>query len=166
MKKRDESCFGKLILPEEIEEVVAQIKSEGKKIATLNGSFDLLHAGHLHILSEAAKQGDVLLVALNSDASIRSYKSPHRPIIPLKYRLQMMSALDMVSYVTWFEELDPRVLLAKVRPHVHVNGAEYGSECIEKEVVIQGGGRVHIVPLVPGLSTSEIVKKIQELPCD
>lgn len=166
MKNRVESCFGKLILPEEIEKVVAKIKSEGKTIATLNGSFDLLHAGHLEIITEAAKQGDVLLVALNSDASIRSYKSPHRPIIPLKYRLQMMSALAMVSYVTWFEELDPRVLLAKVRPHVHVNGAEYGPECIEKEVVIQGGGRVHIVPLVPGLSTSQIVKKIQELPCD
>ena len=159
-------CFGKLILPEELESAVAAIKNEGKTLATLNGSFDLLHAGHLEILSEAASQADILLVALNSDTSIQQYKSPHRPIIPLKYRLQMMSALAMVNYVTWFEELDPRTLLSKVRPHVHVNGVEYGQECIEKEVVIQGGGRVHIVSLVPGLSTSSIIQKIQELPCD
>ena len=166
MMKTRAQCFGKLILPEEIEMTIAVLKSEGKTIATLNGSFDLLHAGHLEILTEAASQADVLLVALNSDASIQQYKSPHRPIIPLKYRLQMMSALAMVNYVTWFEELDPRDLLSKVRPHVHVNGVEYGQECIEKEVVIQGGGRVHIVSLADGLSTSSIIEKIQELPCD
>lgn len=159
-------CFGKLILPEELEKKVRAIKAEGKTIATLNGSFDLLHAGHLEIISVASKQADVLILALNSDDSIRRYKSPHRPIIPLKYRLQMMSALAMVNYVTWFDELDPRLLLSKIHPHVHVNGAEYGADCIEKEVVEEGGGRVHVVSLVPGLSTSAIIEKIQELPCD
>lgn len=159
-------CFGKLILPEALESTIAAIKATRKTIATLNGSFDLLHAGHLEIISAAAKQADVLIMALNSDASIQQYKSPHRPVIPLNYRLQMMSALAMVNYVTWFEELDPRLLLSKIRPHVHVNGAEYGSECIEKDVVEEGGGRVHVVSLVPGLSTSAIIEKIQELPCD
>ena len=156
-------CRGKLLLPKEIEESVEEFKRMKKRIATLNGSFDLLHAGHLEILDQAAMQGDLLIVALNSDASIQKDKSPKRPIIPLKYRLQMMSSLVMVDYVTWFEETDPRELLKKIRPHVHVNGAEYGENCIEKEVVEAGGGRVHLVSLVPGLSTTAMIKKIQ---CD
>lgn len=150
----------KLILPERLEMKCAQLKKEGKTIATLNGSFDLLHAGHLEILYQASLQADLLIVALNSDASIKKYKSPERPIIALEYRLQMIAALDFVTYVTWFEETDPRELLAKIKPHVHVNGAEYGENCIEAETVKKHGGRMHIVPLVPGLSTSNILKKI------
>lgn len=152
----------KLILPEDLVDAIAGIRKEGKTIATLNGSFDLLHAGHLEIISQAALQADTLLVALNSDSSIRQYKSPDRPIIPLEYRLQMMAALEFVSYVTWFEETDPRELLNKVRPNVHVNGSEYGENCIEAEVVKQHGGKIHIVSLVPGLSTSDIIKKIRK----
>lgn len=159
-------CQRKIIPPEKIEEKIAQLKAEGKTIATLNGSFDLLHAGHLEMIYQAARQADVLVVALNSDRSIQQYKSPNRPIIPLSYRLQMMAALSMVSYVSWFDELDPREFLKKVRPHVHVNGAEYGENCIEAEVVREGGGKVKIIPLVPGLSTSQIVKKIRETSCD
>lgn len=154
----------KLILPPDLEAACRRMKAEGKTIATLNGSFDLLHAGHLHMIYEASQQGDVLIVALNSDASIRQYKSPLRPIIPLEYRLQMMAALQFVSYVTWFEETDPRQLLSLIQPDVHVNGSEYGENCIEAEVVRKHGGTVHIVQLVPGLSTTEIVKKIQRLP--
>jgi len=104
-----------------------------------------------------------LIVALNSDASIRAYKSPLRPIIPLEYRLQMMAALEFVSYVTWFEETNPIALLQKIEPNVHVNGAEYGSNCIEADTVKSKGGRVHIVELVPGLSTSEIIKRIKHI---
>lgn len=152
----------KIILPSDLEKKAEEIKRSGKKIATLNGSFDLLHAGHLQIIYEASLQSDVLIVALNSDASIQAYKSPKRPIIPLEYRLQMMTALSFVDYVTWFEETDPRLLLAKVKPHVHVNGSEYGENCIEADVVKATGGKIHIVKLIPGLSTSSIVKKIQE----
>lgn len=152
----------KWIDPELIEEKVKLLRQEGETIVTLNGSFDLLHAGHLEILFEAKKQGDILLVALNSDASIQAYKSPLRPIIPLEYRLKMMAALEMVDYVTSFEETDPRILLAKIKPDVHVNGAEYGDDCIEADVIKHFGGRIHIVPLVPGLSTSQIIKKIVE----
>lgn len=161
MSPSPKSNFGKLIPPENLEEVVEQLKKEGKTIATLNGSFDLLHAGHLEMIHQASLQGDILIVALNSDASIKKYKSPLRPIIPLEYRLQMMAALGMVDYVTWFEETDPRALLQKIRPHVHVNGAEYGENCIEAGVVKENGGRVHIVQLVPGLSTSAIIQKIK-----
>jgi bifunctional ADP-heptose synthase (sugar kinase/adenylyltransferase) len=84
-------------------------------------------------------------------------------VIPLEYRLQMMAALEMVDFVTWFDETDPIALLSKIKPHVHVNGAEYGEHCVEAETVKQGGGRLHIVTLVPGLSTSAIFEKIKTL---
>ena len=150
----------KFIDPAHLEEVVSNIKKQGKKIVTLNGSFDLLHAGHLEIIYQASLQGDVLIVALNTDSSVQRYKSPDRPIIPLKYRLQMMGALEMVSFVTWFDEVDPRELLNKIRPDVHVNGGEYGFDCIEAEVVKKHGGKIYIVEKIDGLSTSEIIKKI------
>jgi D-glycero-beta-D-manno-heptose 1-phosphate adenylyltransferase len=150
----------KWIHPDELEKKVEEIKAKRKTIATLNGSFDLMHAGHLEMIYQASLQADILIVALNSDRSIQQYKSPLRPIIPLEYRLQMMSALNMVDYVTWFEETDPRELIKKIKPDVHVNGAEYGENCIEAEVVKNCGARLHIVSLVPGLSTSSILKKI------
>jgi rfaE bifunctional protein nucleotidyltransferase chain/domain len=152
----------KVIHPSQLTNQVEALRAHNKKIATLNGSFDLLHAGHLQIIFEASQVGDVLIVALNTDCSIQQYKSPKRPIIPLEYRLQMMAALEFVDYVTWFEETDPRRLLSVIKPDVHVNGAEYGENCIEAETVRSHGGRIHIVQLVPGLSTSAIIRKIQE----
>jgi len=152
----------KWIDPACIEEKIADLKKQGRTIATLNGSFDLLHAGHLQIIYEGSLQADVLVVALNSDSSIRQYKSPYRPIIALEHRLRMMAALAFVDFVTSFEETDPRALLSKIKPDVHVNGAEYGQDCIEAEVVRANGGRIHIVSLVPGLSTSAILKKVRQ----
>lgn len=153
----------KIIDPSKIGEIADKLRREGKTIATLNGSFDLMHAGHLHILYEASKAADVLILALNTDRSIQQYKSPLRPIIPLEYRLQMMAALGFVDYVTWFDETDPRTILAKIKPDVHVNGAEYGENCIEADTVKSNGGKIHIVQLVPGLSTTQILKKISEI---
>lgn len=152
----------KLVEPEHLENKVAELRAKKLTIATLNGSFDLLHAGHLFIISEASKQGDVLLVALNSDRSIQQYKSPDRPIIPLSYRMEMMAALEFVDFVTWFEELDPRAILSKIKPDVHINGAEYGAECIEAETVKMHGGRLHLIPRIPGLATSDIIRKIKQ----
>ena len=152
----------KIVSPEKLPSLIETIRKEAKSIATLNGSFDLLHAGHLEMVYQASRQADVLIVALNSDASIKKYKSPLRPIIPLEYRMQMMASLAMVDYVTWFEETDPRQILTTLKPDVHVNGSEYGEDCIEAEVVKKQGGKVHIVPLVAGLSTSNIIKKIVE----
>ena len=155
----------KWIEPSDLALKVEKLKSQGKKIATLNGSFDLLHAGHLHIIYEASLQADILIVALNTDSSIQRYKSPKRPIVSLPNRARMMAAVGFVDYVTCFDETDPRVILGKIRPHVHVNGAEYGAECIEAEEVKSHGGKIHIVHLVPGLSTSNLIKKIIET-CD
>lgn len=156
----------KVIAPEQLPEKVAAWRQQGLTLATLNGSFDLLHAGHLHIITAASKVADLLIVALNTDNSIKAYKSPHRPLIPLDYRLELMAALGCVDYVTWFDETDPRALLSVIRPDVHVNGAEYGENCIEADTVRQHGGRIHIVPLVPGLSTTQLIKKIRSLPSE
>lgn len=151
----------KLVKPEDVEAKAALLRARGVTIATVNGSFDLLHAGHLFIVNEASKQADILIVALNSDTSIQQYKGLNRPIIPLSHRLQMMAALEFVHFVTWFDETDPRSLLAKIKPDVHVNGAEYGVDCIEAKTVQKGGGRLHLVERIPSLATSIIIEKIK-----
>lgn len=150
----------KIVEPHELEPLVAKLRAAGKTLATLNGSFDLLHAGHLHILHQASTCADVLILGVNSDRSIQQYKSPNRPIIPLPYRMEMLAALGFVDYVSSFDELDPREFLKKVQPDVHVNGSEYGHDCIEAETVKAYGGKIQIVDKIPGLSTSEIIEKI------
>ncbi len=152
----------KLIDRQHVGIVAHELKKQGLSIATLNGSFDLLHAGHMQILYEGSQTADIFIVALNSDDSIKQYKSPLRPIIPLEYRLQMLAALEFVDYITWFDETDPRQLLSEIQPNVHVNGAEYGEDCLEAATVKQYGGRIHVVQLVPSLSTSNIIGKIIE----
>lgn len=162
MKWEQYSCR-KIIAPEEIEKRVAKLREGGKTIATLNGSFDLLHAGHLYILFEASLQADILIVALNSDLSIQNYKGKERPIIPLNYRLQMLNALECVDYLTWFDESDPCAILSKIKPDVHVNGSEYGENCIEKKTVLALGGRIHLVNRIEELASSDIIRKIQKI---
>lgn len=155
----------KLIAPNDLEDAIAVLRRAGKTIATLNGSFDLLHAGHLHIIFEAAKTADVLLIALNTDSSIQRYKGPERPIVGLQYRLEMIAALQCVDYLSWFDETDPCKILSIIKPDVHVNGQEYGANCIESAVVIENGGRIHLVERIDGLATSELIRKIKGL-CD
>lgn len=150
----------KVIEPCELKEKISELKCAHKRIVTTNGSFDLLHAGHLHTLYEASKLGDVFIVALNSDASVQSYKGPKRPIIPCHYRVQMMAALSFVDFVTVFEEGDPRKLLEVIAPDVHINSAEYGENCIEKSVVESGGGVIKLIEKIDGLSTSQVLKRV------
>lgn len=167
MKTFEQFAQKKIIHPDSLQRLVKELRDQHLTLATLNGSFDLLHAGHLEILYQASLQADRLIVALNSDRSVQSYKGPDRPIIELSHRLQMMAALGMVDFVTWFDESDPRALLLKIRPDVHVNGAEYGVDCIERDVVDCCGGRLHLVPrigsLVAPLATSQIIQKIKKL---
>jgi D-glycero-beta-D-manno-heptose 1-phosphate adenylyltransferase len=152
----------KVIHPSELSMCVQNLREQKKTIATLNGSFDLLHAGHLQIIFEASQVCDILIVALNTDHSIKQYKGLNRPIIPLEHRLQMLAALEFVDYITWFDESDPRHLLSIIQPDIHVNGAEYGENCIEAETIRSNGGKIHIVQLMPGLSTTSLLQKIQE----
>lgn len=153
----------KRILPENLIEKAKRIREEGKTIATLNGSFDLMHAGHLYIVYEASKAADILIVALNSDDSIKRYKGPKKPIVSLEHRIQFLSALSFVNYVTWFDEDNPCALLEKILPDVHVNGEEYGKNCIEAKTVESYGGKIKLVPRIGNLSTTEVIKKIKSV---
>jgi D-beta-D-heptose 7-phosphate kinase/D-beta-D-heptose 1-phosphate adenosyltransferase len=156
----------RLVPRRSLAQLAATLRMKGRKIVTINGSFDLLHSGHLHILSEARRQGDVLLVGLNSDASVRRYKGPDRPIVPERQRAEMLLALRMVDYVHIFDESDPIAFLQEVRPDVHVNGSEYGADCIESETVRESGGVVHIVERLPNLSTSRLLTALNGAPAN
>ncbi|MFH1590429.1 MAG: adenylyltransferase/cytidyltransferase family protein [archaeon] len=143
--------------------ICRRLRSEGKRIVTANGSFDLMHAGHLAFLEEAARQGDVLVVGLNSDASIRSYKRgrhPPRPIIAEEFRAAMIAGLSCVDFVTIFDETVPLHFLEKVHPDVFCNGEEYGTDCIEAPLLKEMGAHLHLIPKYAGLSTSNILRKI------
>jgi len=142
-------------------DLATTLRAKGKRIVTINGTFDILHNGHLHILNEARQRGDVLIVAINSDTSVRFHKGPTRPIVPERRRAEMLLALRMVDYVHIFDEPDPIALLKEIRPDVHVNGSEYGEDCIESETVRRGGGIIHIVNRIPGMSTSGLVDTLQ-----
>src|SRR4029077_1834017 len=131
----------RLIARSALSQLALTLRAKGKRIVTTNGSFDILHNGHLYLLNEARQRGDVLIVGLNSDSSVRSYKGPDRPIIPERRRAEMLLAVRVCDYVQIFEETDPIAFLAEVRPDVHVNGSEYGAECIESEAVRRGGGQ-------------------------
>ncbi len=150
----------KYLDPKELEACVRSIRQEGYTIATLNGSFDLLHAGHLYIIQQASLQADRLIVLLNSDDSIRRYKSPKRPIVTLQYRLELLSALEFVHYVSYFDETDPCATLRRIAPDVHVNGIEYGADCIEADTIKAIGARLHLVERIPSLATSNLIEKI------
>ena len=150
----------RLVPRQSLRALAATLRARGKRIVTVNGSFDVLHPGHLYILRQARQQGDVLIVGLNSDASVRAYKGPSRPIVPEQHRAEMLLALRMVDYVHIFEEPDPVAFLSELHPDVHVNGAEYGENCVERDVVVRNGGRLHLVDRIPDLSTSGIVKQL------
>jgi len=144
----------------EVLDRVRVLKETGRSIVTANGSFDIMHAGHVHFLESARAQGDVLIVGLNSDVSVRAYKSELRPIIGEADRAAMIAALECVDMVFLFDETDPREWLSQLKPDVHVNGAEYGMDCIERDVVEAGGGRIHLIESVGGISTTAIVDRI------
>lgn len=154
----------RLIGRNELGPLAATLRARGKRIVTVNGSFDVLHNGHLFILSEARKQGDVLIVGLNSDASVRGHKGPSRPVVSERQRAEMLLALRTVDYVHIFNEPDPIAFVEQVRPDVHVNGAEYGEDCIERDAVVAGGGRLHLVRRIPGLSTSGLLEAMHPQP--
>lgn len=141
----------------------AEFRAQGLTIVTCNGSFDLFHYGHLCFLEEAKAQADILVVGLNSDSSIKQYKSPDRPVIPQEQRAALLAALSIVSLVHIFDETVPMPFLEAVRPNVHVNGAEYGADCIEAPLIKEMGGRLHLMPKVAGLSTTGLIARIKAL---
>jgi D-beta-D-heptose 7-phosphate kinase / D-beta-D-heptose 1-phosphate adenosyltransferase len=136
----------------------------GKRIVFTNGCYDLLHAGHLSLLHGAARLGDVLVLAINSDASVRRLKGPERPLVPEAERAALLAALACVDAVTVFEEDTPLATIEAVRPHILVKGADYKVEdVVGREVVEAYGGRVALVPLLPQKSTTALVDRIKGL---
>ncbi len=134
----------------------------GKRIVFTNGCFDLLHTGHLSLLESAAKLGDVLVLAINSDESVRRLKGAERPLVPQAERAALLAALSFVDAVTIFEEDTPLETLKLVRPHILVKGADYRpDQVVGRELVEASGGRVAVVPLVPDKSTSALVERIR-----
>lgn len=156
----------KIISLIEAEEVAADLKKKGKKLVTVNGSFDLFHVGHLDQLEEAKKQGDVLFVGINSDESIKGYKGEDRPYIAEQARAALLAALTCVDYVVIIDieaKEVQNVLLRAVKPHVHVNGAQYGKseEWIEYSVMQEVGAEGYVANKLNDFSTTDIVKKIR-----
>jgi rfaE bifunctional protein nucleotidyltransferase chain/domain len=142
-------------------------REQGKVVVWTNGCFDLLHPGHLASFRAARSFGDVLVVGVNADASIQRAKGPGRPVFPLSHRVAMLSALEDVDYVLPFEEPTPAEVLARLRPDVHCKGRDYatpGATLPEREIVERYGGRIEFLDLVPGVSSSEWVRRIQSLP--
>ena len=148
-------------------EVRAAARAAGRVVVSTNGTFDLLHPGHLASLQAARSLGDLLIVGLNSDASVRGYKGPTRPILSEAERAAMLAGLECVDHVVVFDEPTPEDALRKLQPDIHCKGIEYapphGRPVPELATVIAGGGRMAYLPLLPGLSTTELLARIRRL---
>ena len=138
-----------------------KLRREGKTVVFANGCFDLLHGGHIKLFREAKRRGDILVVALNTDASVRRLKGPLRPIFPLKERLEVLSAVADIDYLTWFSEDTPRTIIAALLPDVLVKGGDWTPDDVVGKAEVEGaGGRVVIVPYLKGRSSTSIIDRI------
>ena len=141
-------------------------RAAGECIVFTNGCFDLLHAGHVRYLSAARAEGDLLVVGLNSDASVKRIKAPGRPVVPENQRAEVLSALACVDYVILFDEPDPGNLIRQIAPDVLVKGADWSEDrIVGADAVTARGGKVVRVPLVPEVSTSALIRRITERFC-
>ena len=138
--------------------ILQQVKSEGSTVVTTNGCFDVLHLGHLRYLQAARQLGDLLVVAVNSDSSVRELKGENRPLVPEEERAEMLAGLSCVDYVVIFPELTPISLLTELKPNIHVKGGDYKLE----ELIETNGGKVIVGLNVPGKSTTNLIEVICE----
>ncbi|MCI6086631.1 D-glycero-beta-D-manno-heptose 1-phosphate adenylyltransferase [Selenomonas sp.] len=152
-----------MLLPQkDIADFCRILRAGGKKIVFTNGCFDILHAGHVRYLEKAKAFGDVLVLGLNSDASVRANKGPSRPINSEMDRAEVVGALASVDAVVLFDELTAESIIAKVRPDVYVKGGDYTLETLPEAKIVQSyGGRVEFVSLVAGRSTTNVIEKIR-----
>lgn len=146
---------------EEITAICQQLRTHNKKIVTTNGVFDILHIGHAHYLAASKKLGDVLVVCVNTDESVKQNKGDKRPLNTQQDRAEMLAALSCVDYVVLFNETEPSTILSSIKPHIHTKAADYTiDKIIERKVVEQHGGKVVLLPIVNGKSTTNLIKKI------
>ncbi|HZY30848.1 MAG TPA: D-glycero-beta-D-manno-heptose 1-phosphate adenylyltransferase [Candidatus Methylomirabilis sp.] len=147
----------------ELVEIVRERRALGHQVVFTNGCFDLLHRGHTRLLQQARELGDLLIVGLNSDASVRRVKGPSRPVLPEEERAEVLSALASVDYVVFFDDPDPGSTIAALQPDVLAKGADWAKDQIVGRETVEGrGGRVVTIPLVEGSSTSGIIDRILE----
>lgn len=140
------------------------LRLKSQNIVFTNGCFDILHRGHIHLFRQAKRLGDVLVVGVNDDDSIRRLKGPGRPVFPLQERLEVLSALMDIDYLVSFSQDTPRELIKKIQPDVLVKGGDWKpDEVAGREEVEDEGGEVVIIPYLPGRSTTEIIEKIRQL---
>jgi D-beta-D-heptose 7-phosphate kinase/D-beta-D-heptose 1-phosphate adenosyltransferase len=147
----------------ELVEIVRERRALGHRVVFTNGCFDLLHRGHTRLLQQARELGDLLIVGLNSDASVRRVKGPFRPVLSEEERAEVLSALASVDYVVFFDDPDPGSTIAALQPDVLAKGADWAKDQIVGRETVEGrGGRVVTIPLVEGSSTSGIIDRILE----
>ena len=138
--------------------------ARSKQIVFTNGCFDILHVGHARYLAQARNLGDLLVIGVNSDSSVRALKGDNRPLVPELERAEMLAHLECVDYVCIFPELRPDALLEVVRPHIHAKGGDYRAEDLpEAAVVLKHGGRVEILPLVEGRSSTNVIERVLQV---
>jgi D-beta-D-heptose 7-phosphate kinase/D-beta-D-heptose 1-phosphate adenosyltransferase len=144
-----------------------QARKESKVVVFTNGVFDLLHRGHVEYLQKARELGDMLIVGLNSDASVHAIKGPKRPLVRQEDRATVLAALACVDYIVYFDEETPAELIEAIMPDILVKGADYSIEqIVGAETVLKNGGQVISIELTPGRSTSELIKKIVDVYSD
>jgi rfaE bifunctional protein nucleotidyltransferase chain/domain len=144
-------------------ELGRRLRREGRRIAFANGCFDILHVGHIRYLEGARQQGDVLVVGVNSDASVRALKGAGRPVLPEDARAELVAALSAVDYVVIFDDLTAERLLRDLRPHVHCKGTDYTEETVpEREAMRSLGGEVRIVGDAKNHSTRDLLESIAQ----
>jgi D-glycero-beta-D-manno-heptose 1-phosphate adenylyltransferase len=140
---------------------LAPRRAAGERVALTNGAFDLVHLGHLRSLEAARAHGDLLVVGINSDASIREYKAPDRPIVPQADRAELIAGLACVDYVVIFDEPTAEALLTEVQPDVYVKGADYASKPLPERPIVEAyGGQIVLIPLERGRSTSNLIDEV------
>jgi|SRR5512145_3294138 D-beta-D-heptose 7-phosphate kinase/D-beta-D-heptose 1-phosphate adenosyltransferase len=148
---------------DEITEIAARARRTGKTIVFTNGCFDLLHRGHVHVLRQAKASGDLLIVGINTDRSVKSIKGTTRPILSELDRIELIAAMEMVDYVVLFDEPDPCKLIAAIKPDVLAKGGDWGTDqIVGADIVERDGGRVRVIPYLKGHSTTEIIERIRK----
>ena len=160
MKKAGE----KIKTLDELIEIITSLKSEGKKIVFTNGCFDIIHTGHIYLLEKAKSFGDKLIVALNTDDSVKKIKGPSRPAVPENDRALIIASLMYTDYVTFFRETEPSRIISLLKPDIHVKGADYKPDDFnnmpEARIIKEYGGEIRIVRLMEGYSTTNLINKV------
>ncbi|MGB8953186.1 MAG: D-glycero-beta-D-manno-heptose 1-phosphate adenylyltransferase [Candidatus Aminicenantales bacterium] len=145
----------------QLEKIRKRLKKQGQKVVFTNGCFDLIHGGHIYLFKKAKSLGDVLIVAVNDDASLRKIKGPSRPVFPLNERLEVLAAMECIDYLTAFSEETPQKIISVLLPDILVKGGDWRpDEVVGRKEVEEAGGRVVILPYLKGRSSTSVIRKI------